>query len=342
MLITTSYSKPQSQPGQSLATQLMALKEKGRILAKREVKSYSESAALICPISGLRVASNLPPLPNGCYLPVRHPLVDTLPELMTGPLTGINWRYLTSLSSELLSGALLISLARINKLDLDGKSPYLARLEIEKDWTQDQLIKALKFIKTRIYKELTNFGILKVKEAGLTTEDWDSYVQSIFRLTYFTENAEENGWIKAEDEEDYRPITIVSSERQAKRLDSNLADSFSGLAEWLPSAVVAKAKSFNKTLATHQSHSLIGSFLAGIGKYATTPSQLEEFNSFREEVLEARKKVEALGLYFDSAFDSFDYAPAPQQIQLDQPKPAKETFLEKMARLKKEKENASK
>ena len=287
-------------------------------LISKEVANVTKQAAIICPVSGLVIQSNLPPLPSGLYLNLTHPMVDIISGLLKGSDKSINWAYLTSLPVDLKAGALISALSSLNKvLYLNGSNAYATRLSMMANLSSEQLDKALYFVKTRIYQGKTSFAPLPVLESYVDSKVWDAFVAAIYKLDYYAANAEANGWLDDEEEtvkmldswdssaQEFM-LTKPSHKSEAKRLNSNCLDAYKEFEEYLPKATRLKAKTLVKELATFPDQAVIDSFIKGIAKYAMDDVIEDEmsnapvtYNEFRDTVTLCRSVARDLELILD-------------------------------------------
>ena len=319
----------------SKLTLIGATMSKSELISK-ELKSVVNQAALICPISGLVVDSNLPPLPAGYYLSLKHPLVSLIPNML-GASESADWNYILSLPIDLKSGALLTLLSHIDKISyLSGSSAYATRLSIMATLSSEQITKALNFLKLRINKSKTNFSSLEVTESYLDSRVWDAFVSAVYKLDYFTANAESQGWIESTDTEsqdwdsdsdsEQFLITPKTNKSLIKSLNSNCLEAFKDLEEFLPKATRLKAKSLVKELATFTDSRVVAGFMSGITKYFTLEflasddlgDALAAYNGLFEVVAHSRLRAYSNHLILD--FDASPVlSPATYKAKLDLP-----------------------
>lgn len=306
-----------------------------------ELSAIQDSAALICPISGLPSPSSLPPLPAGLYFPFQHPITSLVPTLFKADPDSKHWDYLTSLSKDLRSGALLATLAHLNKVVYeDGANAYLIRLSMTNTWTTKQIDQALAFLSTRVKQSKLSFGPLALNsEDRLTPEVWDAWTSAILKLDHYTANAESRGWIIQTLEEwtDSNLENAIATSRIAKpsptkltkQLNAEAYDAYLEFKEWLPKRTQEKAKGIVKQLATTHLVDIVDSFLDGVAGYALGNAEAESaYQELVDAVRSTRTRASEAGLIL--CFDT----PASPSLEVDTPKVQTETLKEKMARLR--------
>lgn len=279
-----------------------------QIVVSKVIATMGSFLAIICPITGLLLTTDLPPR-MGLYLNATHPIA--ILENTLGILKDKDYR--EALSKELKAGLILAVAFNSKVLDLTVPS-LLARMAIETRLNVNQLNSFLTFMADYMITTTKAYPALEIGK-GLSETTFLDYMNACASVEFY---------------EAPIPVEIPSTRKflsstiQGKDLDKDCYEEWLLAAPFLTSDFKAKAAPFLRTIATNPSSTvdrMIGAVAANALKLAENESA--EVVWFIETATEARKKAKNLGMHTDFDLElnlpELEKAEVKQGVSLDSP-----------------------